>query len=423
MGTIGREKYETRTDECMKYEVAIVGGGASGLMAAIVCRRQGKQVLVLEQKEKVGKKILATGNGKCNFTNLKQGNGCYHCNQASFPKNALQRFGAEDAIRFFEELGVVVKERNGYMYPYSGQASTILDVLCYEVKRLGIQVQCGCKVEHIKKKDGIFTLFYGDKTIEAKKVILAAGGKASPAQGSDGSGYGLAKELGHQTTKLCPSLTGLRAKESFCKALAGVRTDAAVSVFVDDEYVAKDVGELQLTNYGVSGIPVFQICRIAGMALLEKKKVTVKVDFFPIWKEKKVRERILELRSRFGMNAVQEALAGLMNKKVLLVLLKQAGIYGDTKLSKVSEEACVRLCKYMKALTFSIVETNGFENAQVCAGGIDTREVNADTMESKLVRNLYFAGELLDVDGICGGYNLQWAWASGFVAGNHAAGK
>ena len=213
----------------MKNEVVIVGGGASGLMAAITCQRQGMQVLVLEQKDRVGKKILATGNGKCNFTNLEQNDACYRSSQASFPKKALQQFGALDTVQFFEELGVLVKERNGYLYPYSGQAATILDALYNEAKRLGVQMECGCKVDHIKKKDGLFQIKYGDKTVTASKVILSAGGKASPAQGSDGSGFGLAKALGHHTTKLCPALTGLKAKETFCKALAGVRTDAAVS--------------------------------------------------------------------------------------------------------------------------------------------------------------------------------------------------
>ncbi len=405
----------------MKREIVIIGGGASGLMAAITCQRQGKQVLVLEQKDRVGKKILATGNGKCNFTNLEQSEACYHSSQNSFPKKTLQQFSAEDTVRFFETLGVFVKERNGYMYPYSGQASTILDALYLEAKRLGVQMQCGCKVHRVQRQKDYFTIVYGDKSIQAEKVILAAGGKASPAHGSDGSGFELAKKLGHHTTKLCPALTGLKSKETFCKGLAGVRADATVSLYVNDEYVTNDTGELQLTNYGVSGIPVFQICRVAGMALLEKKKVTVKIDFFPTWKEKQLREYVLELKKRFGKDASGQILAGMINKKVLLVLLKQAGISGDIPLAKVSDESCMKLCKYMKSLSFGITQTNGFENAQVCAGGIDTREVNADTMESKLVSQLYFAGEIMDVDGICGGYNLQWAWTSGYVAGCHAA--
>lgn len=407
----------------MKNEVVIVGGGASGLMAAITCQRQGMQVLILEQKDRVGKKILATGNGKCNFTNLEQNDACYRSSQASFPKKALQQFGALDTVQFFEELGVLVKERNGYLYPYSGQAATILDALYYEAKRLGVHMECGCKVDYVKKKDGLFEIKFGDKTVTAKKVILSAGGKASPAQGSDGSGFGLAKALGHHTTKLCPALTGLKAKEPFCKALAGVRTDAAVSLFIEDEYITKDVGELQLTNYGVSGIPVFQICRFAGMALLEKKKVVVKVDFFPAWKEKQLRELVFRQKEQFGKNTAEEALEGFANKKVLLVLLKQADIQADTPMAKVADQKLMNLCKYMKARAFHITETNGFENAQVCAGGIDTREVNPDTMESKVVKHLYLAGEILDVDGICGGYNLQWAWASGYVAGKHAAKK
>lgn len=411
---------ESRKVEYMKRDVVIVGGGASGLMAAITCQKQGKKVLIIEQKDRVGKKILATGNGKCNFTNLVQNDACYRSSQEGFPKEVLQKFGAQDTVHFFKELGVLIKDRNGYLYPYSGQAATILDALCLEAKRLGITIECGKKVQHIKKKDGLFEIKYGEEYVLANRVILSAGGKASPAQGSDGSGYVLAKELGHHITKLCPSLTGLKAKETFCKALAGVRTDAQVSLMIDDKYVTKDTGELQLTNYGVSGIPVFQICRFAGMALLENKKVTVKVDFFPGWKEKQLRELVLRQKEKFARNTAEEAFSGMLNKKVLLVLLKQAGIQADGRLEKVSDELLMKLCRLMKELAFHITETNGFENAQVCAGGIDTREVNPSTMESKIVKGLYFAGELLDVDGICGGYNLQWAWASGYVAGLHA---
>lgn len=407
----------------MKKDVVVVGGGAAGLMAAITCQRLGKDVFVIDQKDRAGKKLLATGNGKCNFTNMVQNDLCYRSSQDVFPRGALKQFGAEDTVRFFEELGVLVKERNGYMYPYSGQAATILDSLCQEAKHLGVVIECGSRVEQIRKKDGLFSINYNGKTVLAKEVILSAGGKASPKQGSDGSGYALARGLGHHVTKLCPSLTGLKAKETYCKALAGVRTDAAVSLYIEDNYIIKDTGELQLTSYGVSGIPVFQICRYAGMALLEQKKVTVKADFFPGWKEKQLREHVFRQKERAESGTAEEALSGMANKKVLLVLLKHAGISAEECMAGISDEKLLKLCRCMKALEFHITDTNGFENAQVCAGGIDTREVNADTMESKLVKNLYFAGEILDVDGICGGYNLQWAWTSGFVAGRHAAGK
>lgn len=407
----------------MNIDVVVAGGGAAGMMAAIACKKQGSQVLILEKKERIGKKILATGNGKCNFTNRFQDASCYRSDNEGFPTYALEQFTAEDAIAFFEELGVICKEKNGYMYPYSGQAGTILDALRFELERLGVKSILGAEISKIKREKGGFSVKYGEKAVFCKKLILTAGGKASPVQGSDGSGFRLAKNLGHSITSLSPALTGLKASDDFCKALGGVRNESTVSLFIDGKFCMKDTGELQLVQYGISGIPVFQICRYAGKALLKKRVVTVEVDFFPGIDGKELEKNLLERKKKFGLNQAEEALTGLLNKKIMLVLMKECGIKATQKMKDISEEKLKAMCFKMKQLIFHITDTNGFENAQVCAGGIDTTEVEPETMESKLVKNLYFAGEILDVDGICGGYNLQWAWSSGRLAGISAGRK
>ncbi|SFR96287.1 hypothetical protein SAMN05661086_02911 [Anaeromicropila populeti] len=404
----------------MDAEIIIIGGGASGLMAAIAAGRKGKKVILIEQKDRIGKKILATGNGKCNFSNTYQDSRCYRSDNSSFPIKVLERFGVDETVSWFENLGILVKERNGYLYPNSLQASSILDVLRLETARLGIKVYCEERVTKIKEYNQGFRVFLRRREITGKKIILAAGGKASPQHGSDGSGYLLAESLGHHIIPTVPALTGLKVKEGFCGKMAGVRTEAAVSLFIEDKLVSKDIGELQLTGYGISGIPVFQVSRYAGKGLLEKKKVTAQIDFFPDRKEEDIWRKLQQNIKAHPDDFAEDMLTGIMNKKIYLVLMKEAGIKANAVVKSVPTDKWRKLSAYMKGLSLHIIDSNGFETAQVTAGGVDTREINERTMESKLKKNLYMIGELLDVDGICGGYNLQWAWSTGFIAGNHA---
>jgi len=248
--------------------VIIVGGGASGLVAGIFAARRNHKVTILEHKDKIGKKILATGNGKCNYTNLVQLPECYRSNDNTFPMKVLSLFGVQETIDFFCDLGIYPKEeRQGYMYPNSEQASSVVQVLEMELARLQVRICLGTHVEHISKKKNSFHLTTNQGNFTADKVILATGGCASPNHGSDGSGFLLAKELGHKIIKPLPALVQLRSKEKYFKTLAGVRTDAAIGLFVNDKLMAKEEGELLIANYGVSGIPVFQISRFASKAL------------------------------------------------------------------------------------------------------------------------------------------------------------
>ena len=404
-----------------KRHVIIVGGGASGLMAAITAAREGAIVTIIEQKDRIGKKILSTGNGRCNLTNTYMKNSCFRGDDISIVPKVLEQFGQEDAMLFFEELGVILKERQGYVYPISDQASTVLDVLRMEVERLQIQVLLEHKVEAVKCTKKGFALQTNQKTVYGDAVILATGGKASAVLGSDGSGYGIAKSLGHHLSPVVPALVQLKGKGNYFKQISGVRTNAKVSIFVDGMFTAADTGELQLTNYGISGIPVFQVSRFAAKAIQEKKQVVAEIDYLPTMEEVEMRNFFQKRKKLHGEKLVEDFFVGVFHKKLITMFLKEAKIPLQMRAYDLKESDWNCLYELFKHFIVQIEDTNGFEQAQICAGGILTTEVFPETMKSIYVKDLYLTGELLDIDGICGGYNLQWAWSTGYIAGKCAA--
>ena len=405
----------------MKRSVVIVGGGASGLTAAIWAAKTGAVVTVLEHMDRVGKKILSTGNGRCNLTNLYMEEECYRCGQPGFPMNVIKGFDVKSTLDFFQELGILPKDRQGYVYPNSDQAASVLDVLRSETAHRNVEILCGCDVKKIKKCKQSFEIISSAGTYRPDAVILAAGSKAAPSTGSDGSGYELAEAFGHRIIKPLPALVQLRCEGKFFKQLTGVRTEAQLCLLADGKAVIQDRGELQLTDYGISGIPTFQISRFASVALDQKKKVSVAIDFLPAMSFDETSKFLNERIKRMYYKKCDELLTGVLNKKLASVLLKQSGIDGEAAVSSISAAQAGALAVQIKKFLVKVSAVNPFENAQVCCGGVDTVEINSNTMESKLVKDLYIAGELLDVDGICGGYNLQFAWSSGALAGIHAA--
>lgn len=404
-----------------KRQVIIVGGGASGLVAAISAAREGAEVTIVEQKDRLGKKILSTGNGRCNLTNEYMEIDCFRSDDISIVSDVLQQFSYRETVSFFEELGVILKKRQGYVYPISDQAGTILEVLCMEIKRLGVEVLLEQSVKNISKTNRGFVVRTTETTLQGDAVILATGGKASSVLGSDGSGYTLAKSFGHKLSAVVPALVQLKGKGSFFKQISGVRTQAKVSLYVDKLYVCEDAGELQLTNYGISGIPVFQISRYAAKALHENKTVVAEVDFLPEMSDETYDDFLHKRLEMHGHRIAEDFLVGIFHKKLIGLLLKASRINTDTVMKNVTEEQLEKLISVSKHFRIEIENTNDFDQAQVCAGGVQTSEVNSQTLESVYADGLYLAGELLDVDGICGGYNLQWAWSTGYLAGKHAA--
>ncbi|SHI30330.1 BaiN/RdsA family NAD(P)/FAD-dependent oxidoreductase [Parasporobacterium paucivorans] len=412
----------------MKSDIIILGGGASGLAAAITASGQGASVTIIEHKDKIGRKILVTGNGRCNLTNLNQDGVNYRGEQPGFALQVLRNFGLDETLGFFDSLGLLLKDRDGYVYPFSDQAAAVSDALRFKCAGQGVHILTQTKAENIALSKGKFQVRTrngegrGD-TLQADRVILSTGGMAAPQNGSDGSGYCLAHGLGHSIIKPVPALTGLYCKETFFKGVAGVRTAARLNLYINEEWQMMEEGELQLTNYGISGIPVFQISRFVSRALDCKKSVSVEIDLIPEYTANALKDFLLRQIVSNPNKTVEEHLYGILNKKLAMLVLKLAGVNPSTPSVRVSDADIGKVVHLIKNIRVDIDHPNTFEFAQVSAGGVDTRQIHPQTLESRLVPGLYITGELLDIDGACGGYNLQWAWSTGCLAGKAAAGE
>ncbi len=400
--------------------IAVVGGGASGMMAAVTAASQGARVILLEHKDRIGKKILSTGNGRCNFTNVHQEPICYHSDNPLFPWGIISQFDAQAVISFFLQLGVYSKNRNGYIYPNSDQASAILDALRMEITRLNVDVRIGVNITEILFGKKGFTIRTDSGDVHSDRVIICAGSKAAPVTGSDGSGYDLAKRLGHHLVPVLPALVQLRCEGNFFKSIAGVRVNGRISIWSGGDRIAEDKGEIQLTDYGISGIPVFQVSRYASRLLYEKKDVTAVLDCMPDFTAEQM-ESFLNARAKTRPEKpVEMFLIGLFHKKLSELWIRQSCIPRDKRTGEMTKAEIKKLVGLIKHFKVRVISANSYEQAQVCCGGVDTKEVDENTLESIYVQGLYFAGEILDVDGMCGGYNLQWAWSSGYGAGKNS---
>lgn len=408
-----------------ELKIGVIGGGASGMMAAITAAKNGAKVTLLEGGDRVGKKILSTGNGKCNLGNTDLKVSDYCGANPDWISQCLAQFDTNATIAFFEDAGMLIKNKNGYLYPLAEQASVVLDVLRGLLKSAGVEVITECKVMDVTiGKQGKFCVKSQDKKFEFDRVILACGSKAAPKTGSDGSGYDLAKKLGHAMVPVVPALVQLCCEENYLKEIAGVRAEAVVRVLNETECI-EEQGELQLTDYGISGIPVFQLSRKVGYILRKRKNpVVAEIDFLPQYTEEEL-DALFETRYELIKNLIvdqniEEFFTGILNKKLMLLFIKLAGLKREQTFSSLKKADLKRVFGYFKHFQVHITGSKSFENAQVCAGGVNTEEVKT-TMESAVIPGLFFAGELLDVDGRCGGYNLQWAWCSGYLAGKNAA--
>lgn len=406
----------------MKKRIGVIGGGAAGMAAAITAARQGAEVTVFERNDRVGKKILVTGNGKCNLGNYQLGTEQYYGSSAEFIGQALKRFDTDDTVAFFQGLGLLIKSKNGYLYPACEQASAVLDVLRFEMQSLGIVLVKECKINHIEKDvlTGQVKVSDGETHYSFDAVILACGSKAAPKTGSDGSGYKLAKKLGHSIVPTVPALVQLKCREDYLKAVAGVRSEGEVAVYQGQECVARERGELQFTEYGISGIPVFQISRVVNYILRKEQEVCVELNLLPDYNEEEFERLIAGRELLQSERTAEEFFTGILNKKLMQLFIKMAGIKSNMPMEQMDAKSMRRIYDFCRKWQLHVTGSNPYDNAQVCAGGVNTAEIT-ENMESKLVDGVYFAGEIMDVDGKCGGYNLQWAWCSGVIAGRAAA--
>lgn len=432
----------------MKYDVVVIGAGASGMMAAIQAAKNGKKTAVLEVLARPGKKILVTGNGKCNLTNYRLDADCYHTDSGDVKDimRVINLFDARAVTDFFRAEGMLVRERDGYVYPYSEQAASVSDCLRNCLEKYGVELICGCDIASVKKNGDEFVINGSVRDVEvenkragakkegnkkkakaladievmparrlscaAYRLIVATGSAAGGVcdQGMSGKndkhgesncvlGYNIAREFGHHIVKPLPALVALGCEESFFKEISGVRAKGNIRLLIDGKCVAFDRGEIQLTDNGISGIPVFQISRYAVSALdAGNKSIQAELDFVPEYDDKELAAYIE------GIND-ESILTGLVNRKLMSLFIKLSG-------GRMSA-----IVKMLKHFTVKVVSSKGTASAQVCSGGVRLDEVDMETMESRLCQGLYFCGEILDVDGCCGGYNLQWAWSSGYSAG------
>lgn len=398
----------------MSNRIAVIGGGASGLAAAIAAaKNKNNQVTVYESGERIGRKILATGNGRCNMTNMYADVKNYHGGNPDFVLGAVKKFWVNETLDFFYNLGIeTITEDDGKVYPYSNQASAVLDVLRFRIEELeNIKIINSFEVRTVSKSKDSFNIFSFDGRKEkADKVIVATGGKAAPNLGSKGVGYDILKGFGHRITSLSPSLVQIKTETDVVKKLKGIKLDADVSM---GEY--KEFGEVLFTEYGLSGPAIFSISsRFGGQKIIS-------LDIMSQYSYEQLYERILQRIALRPKIALENFFVGMFNKRVGQALLKYAGAEPLSRYAvTLSEKEISRICSVIKKWDFVITGTMSWNNAQVTKGGACTEEFDCETMESRLADGLYAAGEVLDIDGDCGGYNLQWAWSSGYLAGVNA---
>ena len=398
--------------------IGIIGGGASGMAAAIAAAENiDNKIILLERQARVGRKLQATGNGRCNLTNLNTALQRYHGDNPAFVCPALEHFPVEKTLSWFRSLGLyTVAEPSGRVYPYSDQANSVVDVLRFGLQKKNIELKTGFEVTKIRRTPQGFTLESSEESIHCDKLIVACGGLAGTKLGGSMSGYKLLRSLGHRCSKLRPTLVQLKSSWNGCTALKGVRTNCRVEILHNGALHTQSKGELQFTEYGLSGPVIFEVSRDACIG----NGWSARLDFLP---EETETALLDELKARSHRDLpVEELLTGMLHNRLGRVLTQTAGLKAQQTVSALKDADLQEICRLIKHLEVPLTETLGMDAAQVTAGGIVTEEFDPHTMESRLVPGLYACGEVLDIDGDCGGYNLQWAWSSGYLAGKHAGG-
>ncbi len=394
----------------------IIGAGAAGLCAAIVSARVGHRVTVLEQNSKIGKKILVSGNGKCNIDNKYINLNRFHGQNPKFIEEVLEGYGFKAVEKFFTSIGLeLVEGKEGKIFPMSLQASSVVELLEYEAKRAGVLIICDCTVTSINKNSDTFTIETSQGTKTCKKLILSSGSPAAPQLGGSNSGYAFATKMGHSLIPRHPSLVQLCSEESWVKGCAGVKVAGVAKLYANGEYITEKKGDLLFTNYGISGLAILDLSREVSTRLANFDYCELSLDLIPELSKEKLTNLLLSRVKKESEKPLALWLQGIINKKLISIILEQSRCKVRVE-DQLNRKEINKLVHTIKNLKLSINDTKGFQGAEVATGGIDTTEVNPQTMESKIVPNLFFAGEILDVDGDRGGFNFHFAWATGMRA-------
>ena len=394
--------------------IGIIGAGASGMAAALAAAENpNAEVILFERQARVGRKLQATGNGRCNLTNLNMKPCAYHGDRSEFAATALAQFTPSETLAWFQRLGLfTVAEPSGRVYPYSDQANSVVDVLRFALEKPNIELITGFEVEKIQKENNVFTVFGNDRVIVCDKLIVACGGLAGTKLGGGMSGYKLLAKFGHKSTKLRPSLVQLKSSWPGIVSLKGIRANCKAEIYYNGVLFASGTGEVQFTEYGLSGPVIFEISRDACQG---KGEWVCKLDLMPDCPVELLEQELANRRST--QLSAEELLTGVLHNRLGRVVVKESGIAQSCKIAELSDYDIQQVCRSVKCFEIALTEPMGMDAAQVTAGGVLTDSFDPETMESLLVPGLYACGEVLDIDGDCGGFNLQWAWSSGRCAG------
>lgn len=396
--------------------VIVIGGGASGIMAALTAAEdKSRRVILIERQQRLGRKLLSTGNGRCNLTNTGASPANYHGEQPDFALPALAKFESRDTLRFFEGLGLLtVEEYGGRVYPLSNSANSVLDVLRFALDGAGVEQRCSCPVKSLRRDSRSFIVETDSESLRSEYVIVACGGAAGEKLGSVKDGYQLLKALGHKSTAIYPALTPLITDGDYPKALKGVRADGELRLMRGETTLAKSRGELQFTEHGVSGPAAFDISRAAAVS---GSGLSLSMDFFADYSEAALTALLMQRRDRLPRLQSQELFTGMLHNRLGRMMVKYCGLAATAELAALSDSDVLMAATAAKGFRLPLRGTEGFQQAQVTAGGVRTEGFDRETLESRMYPGLFVCGEVLDIDGDCGGFNLQWAWASGRLAG------
>ena len=400
-----------------KHDIAIIGAGPAGMMAAIRASENGKRVILIDRNPAIGRKLLATGNGRCNLTNAYTALDRYHCGDPNLIATVLNQFDHQATLDFFQDLGLVLKEEdNGRIFPRTNQASSVVEVLRQSLYKNKVDIMLDARVAKIEKSSGWNISLEAGSALQSEKLIIATGGRAAHYLGSTGDGIFWAHNLGHTITPIHAALVPIETVEQWPNDVQGIKVEAAIWATSSDKKINQSTGDVLFTSYGVSGPAVMALAGSIA-PLLNSSTVQLHIDLFPDMTEDELDQIVLRIIERDSKRSLENALVGLLPSGLIPIVIKLAGITQSTQVTAISKSKRLDIVRLLKDITLTVSKLRPFKEAQVMAGGINSQEINPQSLQSRLVNGLYFAGEILDVDGDSGGFNLQWAWSSGYVAG------